>query len=33
VLLGSLVQTNWVEQHDVVVVENDPLGSVTARFD
>jgi 2-keto-4-pentenoate hydratase len=33
VLLGSLVQTNWVEQHDVVVVENDPLGRVTARFD
>jgi 2-keto-4-pentenoate hydratase len=33
VLLGSLVQTNWIEQHDVVVVENDPLGSVTVRFD
>jgi 2-oxo-3-hexenedioate decarboxylase/2-keto-4-pentenoate hydratase len=33
VLLGSLVQTHWVEQHDVVVVENDPLGRVTARFD
>jgi 2-keto-4-pentenoate hydratase len=33
VLLGSLVQTHWVEQHDVVVVENVPLGRVTARFD
>jgi 2-keto-4-pentenoate hydratase len=33
VLLGSLVQTQWVEQHDVVVVENVPLGRVTARFD
>ena len=33
VLLGSLVQTNWVEQDDVVVVENDPLGTVTVRFD
>jgi 2-oxo-3-hexenedioate decarboxylase/2-keto-4-pentenoate hydratase len=33
VLLGSLVQTNWVQPHDVVVVETDPLGSVTARFD
>ena len=32
VLLGSLVQTHWVEQHDVVVVENVPLGRVTARF-
>ncbi len=33
VLLGSLVQTHWVERHDVVVVENVPLGRVTARFD
>ena len=33
VLLGSLVQTHWVEQDDVVVVENVPLGSVTARFE
>jgi len=33
VLLGSLVQTQWVEQNDVVVVENVPLGRVTARFD
>ena len=33
VLLGSLVQTHWVEQDDVVVVENVPLGRVTARFD
>jgi len=32
VLLGSLVQTHWVEQDDVVVVENVPLGRVTARF-
>jgi 2-keto-4-pentenoate hydratase len=32
VLLGSLVQTQWVEQNDVVVVENVPLGRVTARF-
>jgi 2-oxo-3-hexenedioate decarboxylase/2-keto-4-pentenoate hydratase len=32
VLLGSLVQTHWVEHEDVVVVENDPLGTVTARF-
>jgi 2-oxo-3-hexenedioate decarboxylase/2-keto-4-pentenoate hydratase len=33
VLLGSLVQTQWIEQNDVVVVENVPLGRVTARFD
>ena len=33
VLLGSLVQTQWVGQNDVVVVENVPLGRVTARFD
>jgi len=32
VLLGSLVQTHWVEPGDVVVVENVPLGTVTARF-
>ena len=32
-LLGSLVQTQWVEANDVVVVENVPLGRVTARFD
>jgi 2-keto-4-pentenoate hydratase len=32
VLLGSLVQTHWVEQNDVVEVENLPLGRVTARF-
>jgi 2-oxo-3-hexenedioate decarboxylase/2-keto-4-pentenoate hydratase len=32
VLLGSLVQTNWVEPGDMVVVENIPLGTVTARF-
>ena len=33
VLLGSLVQTHWVDPGDVVVVENDPLGRLTARFD
>src|SRR5262245_27619168 len=33
VLLGSLVQTHWVVQHDVFVIENDPLGKVTVRFD
>ena len=33
VLLGSLVQTHWVESNDVVVVENVPFGRVTARFD
>jgi 2-keto-4-pentenoate hydratase len=33
VLLGSLVQTQWVEQNDVVEVENVPFGRVTARFD
>jgi 2-keto-4-pentenoate hydratase len=33
VLLGSLVQTQWVEQGDVVEVENVPFGKVTARFD
>jgi 2-oxo-3-hexenedioate decarboxylase/2-keto-4-pentenoate hydratase len=33
VLLGSLVQTHWVDEQDVVVVENDPLGRVTVRFD
>ena len=33
VLLGSLVQTHWVERNDVVEVENVPLGRVTARFD
>jgi 2-oxo-3-hexenedioate decarboxylase/2-keto-4-pentenoate hydratase len=32
VLLGSLVQTHWVEPGDDVVVENTPLGTVTARF-
>jgi 2-keto-4-pentenoate hydratase len=32
VLLGSLVQTHWVEPDDVVAVENVPLGTVTARF-
>jgi len=33
VLLGSLVQTQWVEQNDIVEIENVPFGRVTARFD
>lgn len=32
VLLGSLVQTNWVEPGQTVRVENDPLGVVTVTF-
>ena len=32
VLLGSLVQTNWVTAGDRVVVRNDPLGKVRATF-
>jgi 2-oxo-3-hexenedioate decarboxylase/2-keto-4-pentenoate hydratase len=32
VLLGSLVQTNWVEPGDEVVVVNEPLGEVRATF-
>lgn len=32
VLLGSLVQTNWVRAGDTVVVESPQLGTVTARF-
>ena len=32
VLLGSLVQTNWVAAGDRVVVRNDPLGEVRAAF-
>ena len=32
VLLGSLVQTNWVAAGVRVVVRNDPLGEVRATF-
>jgi len=32
VLLGSLVQTQWVKAGDVVAVANDPLGQVAAEF-
>jgi 2-keto-4-pentenoate hydratase len=32
VLLGSLVQTQWVQAGDVVTVANDPLGEVAADF-
>jgi 2-keto-4-pentenoate hydratase len=32
VLLGSLVQTNWVAPGEVVRIENDQLGAVSARF-
>jgi 2-oxo-3-hexenedioate decarboxylase/2-keto-4-pentenoate hydratase len=32
VLLGSLVQTQWVQAGDVVTVTNDPLGEVAADF-
>jgi len=32
VLLGSLVQTNWVAAGDRVVVRNEPLGEVRATF-
>jgi 2-oxo-3-hexenedioate decarboxylase/2-keto-4-pentenoate hydratase len=32
VLLGSVVQTCWVGRGDVVSIENDPLGTVVARF-
>jgi 2-keto-4-pentenoate hydratase len=32
VLLGSLVQTNWVKPGDEVVIRNDPLGEVRAAF-
>jgi 2-keto-4-pentenoate hydratase len=32
VLLGSLVQTQWVAAGDVVAVANQPLGEVTAEF-
>jgi 2-keto-4-pentenoate hydratase len=32
VLLGSLVQTQWVQAGDVVAVTNNPLGEVAAQF-
>lgn len=32
VLLGSLVQTNWVTPGSVVEIFNDPLGEAVARF-
>jgi len=32
VMLGSVVQTKWVEAGDVVTVSVDGLGSATARF-
>lgn len=32
VLLGSLVQTHWVQEGDHVLVTNDPLGTVEASF-
>jgi 2-oxo-3-hexenedioate decarboxylase/2-keto-4-pentenoate hydratase len=32
VLLGSVVQTQWVDSGDVVVVHNDMLGDVSASF-
>lgn len=32
VLLGSLVQTHWVDPGDIVEVENSPFGTVTASF-
>jgi 2-oxo-3-hexenedioate decarboxylase/2-keto-4-pentenoate hydratase len=32
VLLGSLVQTQWVQSGDSVLVENTALGPVSARF-
>ena len=32
VVLGSLVQTNWVEAGDEVVIANNPLGEVRATF-
>lgn len=32
VLLGSLVQTNWIQAGDEVVVVNEPFGEVRAAF-
>ena len=33
VLLGSLVETQWVNRGDVVTIELEDLGGATARFD
>ncbi len=33
VLLGSVVETKWVEQGDLVEIELDQLGRATARFE
>jgi 2-oxo-3-hexenedioate decarboxylase/2-keto-4-pentenoate hydratase len=33
VLLGSLVQTHWVEPGDLVTIDNVPFGSVSVAFD
>jgi 2-keto-4-pentenoate hydratase len=32
VMLGSLVQTHWVEAGDLVTIENDAFGSVSVAF-
>jgi 2-oxo-3-hexenedioate decarboxylase/2-keto-4-pentenoate hydratase len=32
VLLGSLVQTQWVARGQSVVIDNDPLGTARADF-
>jgi 2-keto-4-pentenoate hydratase len=32
VMLGSLVQTHWVDPGDVVTIDNDAFGSVTVSF-
>ena len=32
VMLGSLVQTHWVERGDVVTIDNDAFGSVSLSF-
>lgn len=32
VMLGSLVQTHWVDAGDVVTIENEPFGSVSLEF-
>jgi len=33
VLLGSVVQTHWVERRQTVTVDNADLGTVSVRFD
>jgi 2-keto-4-pentenoate hydratase len=32
ILLGSLVQTNWVGAGDEILIENEPLGSASVRI-